>query len=120
MRKMKKIMAFLTAMTMTIGAVGFIAYAEEQDSDSSHLYHHPVDVNEEFEGIRGDLDSDGQITMHDANLLARYLRDNVTEKLTAAADYDMDGYVNVRDAAKMVKEIRTKNPSISKPFAYLA
>lgn len=108
MKEFKAIITFLTAMTMTIGAMGVTAYAEDRDSGNTS---HPVDVSEEFEGIRGDIDSDGQITMHDANLLARYLRENVSEKLTAKADFNMDGYVNVRDAAMIAMELYKKGIS---------
>ena len=99
----KGIMAFLTAMTMTMGAAGAAVHASTPS--------YPVDVNEEFEGIRGDLDSDGQITMHDAYLLARYLREELSEKLTVKADYNMDGYVNVRDAALIAKDIAKEGGS---------
>ena len=43
MKKTKTIMAFLTAMTMTAGAMGFTAYAEENEQ-SNYIYINDIKV----------------------------------------------------------------------------
>ena len=103
MRKIKAVLAFLTAMTMTVGAMGVTAYAEKNSTSD-----YPIDVNGKFDGLRGDMDDDGQITIRDAAAIALMIQNNETESISAKADYDADGYVNIRDAAAIAREIEIK------------
>lgn len=62
-------------------------------------------------GIRGDADSDGNVSVRDASQVARYLANSSTNKNYmpgykdslggAMADANADGQLNVRDAAKI-------------------
>ena len=110
MKKLKAIMAAVTAMTLTMGAVGVTAYAEEKET-----FNCPVDVNEKFEGLRGDVDCDGELKVADASLIVRYIADKSTlpDKVIAAinaqGDYNGDGVISTRDASDIVKDIVKKN-----------
>ena len=100
MKKMKILTAFLTAITMTVGAMGAAVYASQSS---------PVDVNEEFEGIMGDVNYDGVLSIRDAALIAKYmshpeqLTDAQISAVKAQGDFNGDGRVSVRDVSGIAK-----------------
>ena len=91
MKKAKTITALLTALTMTMSAVGITAYA---DTDTSVL---------------GDANSDGKTNVRDCAVIANASAKGTAEDLPDTADYNKDKKKNVRDAAALSKDLSSRD-----------
>ena len=89
----KTFMAFLTAMTMTMWAMGVTAYAEETDGEY---------ING-AEDIRGDANRNGELEIRDAAMIAKAIKCDTIDSLPPCADWDGNGVINVRDVSGIAK-----------------
>ena len=89
----KTFMTFLTAMTMTMGAMSVTAYAEETDGEY---------ING-AEDIRGDANRNGELEIRDAAMIAKAIKCDTIDSLPPCADWDGNGVINVRDVSGIAK-----------------
>ena len=84
--KKRKVLSFLTAAVLTVGAVPFSVI-------------HAAAADETY--VQGDVDMDGYITGHDAAMVSRYLNvdpELLSDQQKALADMNGDGVVDQSDA----------------------
>ena len=85
--KKRKVLSFLTAAVLTVGAVPFSVI-------------HAAAADETY--VQGDVDMDGYITGHDAAMVSRYLNvdpELLSDQQKALADMNGDGVLNGFDLA---------------------
>ena len=60
--------------------------------------------------VLGDVNGDGEVTLRDAVIIARKMANYQGEKLPDNADYNQDGKVNIKDAARILEDLQEKYP----------
>ena len=85
--------------------------SEGSDKKFDIIFPHiemPSEPEPKPEIIWGDANSDGNINIRDAALIASKLATGKSDELPEAADYNKDGSVNIRDAAALASYLSKK------------
>ena len=89
-----------------VNATGdYVRLKASAGEDGSYQYIIPVDITEVTVAVKGDLNSDGQLTVREARQLLRASMDSdfLTKKQFMCADLDGDGSISVREARVLLK-----------------
>ena len=100
-------LASVTITDKTGGCYDLVFSDDSGNKVNSTTLYFVIESN--IEGLIGDANDDGVVSIRDAAFIARKLAQGKADELPECADYNEDGFINVRDAAAIAIYLATAN-----------